>query len=335
MNSFRPNRRQFAVASVAGCLGLPASSAVPPKDDSDKARTTFRFVSKALDCIDDVAFSANRGTLALLHGGADSITVWDARTGQWRNTLALEFRAEYLFAVAADGQTVFGWGGATACTAWDVKTGRSRIVFERPLDAKAGDSTGAVAPDGARLATVHDGGGCPTLIRTRDATTGKPSWEFNNANGEQIIHCLAYSRDGAMLAAGTQDGKVKLLDSVTGKVGKVLCGESESVVAVSWSADGTRLAATHRRRKDQPAHVAVWDVGTRHLLGTIESPKGDATEAALTADGRLAAVVTEPNAISVWDIDARRVGQSEGREPPRPCVECRRPIVTRRARVFR
>lgn len=65
----------------------------------------------------------------------------------------------------------------------------------------------------------------------------------------------------------------------------MLCGELESVVAVYWSADGTRLVATHRRRNDRPAHVAVWDVGARHLLGTIESPKGGATEAALTAEG--------------------------------------------------
>ena len=105
------------------------------------------------------------------------------------------------------------WGGRHgSCVAWDVKTAKIRAVFEK-APGGPGANHGAVSADGRRIATVHDGGGCPTLVRVWDAATGTQLWELNYADGQEIVHEFAFSPDGKRLAAGTQGGAAEVYDA--------------------------------------------------------------------------------------------------------------------------
>jgi WD40 repeat protein len=286
------HRREFGLACGALLAGTALRAA--PMDDAELARKALRLVSADLDCIDDVAFSPDRAVLALAHGSTDSATVWDTATGKWLATLTGgPFRGAKRVALVDGGRTLV-LVAEHSCLAWDVKYGRKRMVF-----GKNDSGAAAASPDGSHLATVHDGGGCHTLVRVRDLRTTKEVWSFNNAGGMQIVHSLAFSPDSKQLALGTQDGKIKLMDAASGKLLKTLRGESRPVLALDWAADGKRLAATWRDR-DRQYHAVVWDVaGAKEVGSALVGPK--AADVTLAAGGALLAVDAGESAVALWD----------------------------------
>jgi WD40 repeat protein len=311
------NRRRFLATGAAACLGVfPVVAAAVPKDDAVKARTTVRFVAAdRLDCIDEVAFTADRSRVALFHSDR-KVTVWETDSGNWLNTLTGQmFEDPELFAFVDDGKSVLAWGGVGFCVAWNVASGKLRIVFEKAGGPGAEKPTretwywhGTATNDGKRIATVHDGGGKPTLIRVWDAAEGKQLWEFNNAKGEQAVLAVAFSPDGKLLAAGTQDARVKLFDTATGKLLTTLADGKQDVTQLNWSADGKRLAALQRgtNRKDK---CFVWDVATEKLAGVV-GPFQEICHIALSPDGKrfaaLQGVVATDTCLMIWDVPGEK-----------------------------
>ncbi|MBA4063376.1 MAG: hypothetical protein C0501_06620 [Isosphaera sp.] len=298
-----PDRRQFALAAAAAALGSRAAAV--PDDHAAKARRSVRLVPPGnLDCADEVAFSADAAVVAVFQSD-DTVTVFETATGKHLNTLAGPgFEDPYLFAAADGGRAVVAWGGRKgACVAWDVKTGKARTLFEKAFggDRPERDARGAVSADGKRVATLHDGGGCPTLVRVWDAGTGKQLWELNYAGGQSDVYGLAFSPDGKRLAAGTQDRAVTVYDADTGKPAAELRGDGRGAVrAVGWSADGKRLLALH----DGPtARAAVWDVATGKPAGEVTGlPKSLPLGPVLSPDGTRVAAVTTDRGLAVWDV---------------------------------
>jgi Tol biopolymer transport system component len=307
MTAFDFDRRRFLLTGAATLLGAGSVLGAPPKDDAGKARKSFRLAPPGgVECIDDVAFSDDRGTMALFQSDR-TITAWETATGKHLGTLAgADFDYPDLFAVVGGGKTVLAWNRAGVCTAWEVKTGKARTVFEMEGggDGTGGHSTGAAAADGKRIATVHDGGGCKTLIRAWDAGTGKELWKFNNDDGQQIVHAVAFSPDGKRLAAGTQDGRVKLFDPATGKVTTTLSGGSKGVTALDWSADGKRLV-TSRRVAMSIVDVVVWDVAAGEVLGKLGRLEEVAAGPVLSPAGKHAAALLGTgranSRLAIWD----------------------------------
>ena len=125
------------------------------------------------------------------------------------------------------------------------------------------------------------------------------------------VQCLAVSKDGRRIAAGTYFGAVFVWDAKTFE--KVFSHKDDHIIlAVDFSPDSTRLVVGHNHHRTRPT---VWDVSTRKKVLTLEqgtrvakySPQGD----------RIATATDK--SVRVWDSNDGRllVGIPVGVSPSR------------------
>jgi hypothetical protein len=124
-----------------------------------------------------------------------------------------------------------------------------RILAEALVPAE-GTEAMAVHPSG-RWAAACTGSGILVWnlgdISQRPRRFGNPSRKY--------VRCLAFSPDGHLLAAGSNDGLVTFWEPATGKRVRSFDWSIGQVTAVGFARDGLRCAAAGKT-----GHVVVWDV---------------------------------------------------------------------------
>ena len=71
------------------------------------------------------------------------------------------------------------------------------------------------------------------------------------------VQCLALSDNGRLLASGAQSGRIRLWDTVTGRLIRVLSGHTNTVYSLAFSPDAQRLVSGSFDRT-----VKVWQTST-------------------------------------------------------------------------
>ncbi|MFN0092528.1 MAG: WD40 repeat domain-containing protein, partial [Acidimicrobiales bacterium] len=267
--------------------------------------------------------AAGGGGANVRDGGDASIVLWDLardrRRGDEVRRLAghpspvegLAFRSEDRLLSAGSEHTVQLWDAAGS---WRELRGHEQSFCgpgstpEREWDQRFCAVWGvAWRPDGARVATagfdrtvrVWDRAGSELLrIEDRHVTPwATPNWD------NDWLRRLAWSPDGALLAAGSDDFAVRVWDAATGAVRHVLRAEGYTN-SLAFSPDGGRLAAG-----GQANAVELWDVATgqRTRLGAHGPVKAGA-ESAVSAvawrpDGAVVASVGYDEALRLWDAN--------------------------------
>jgi WD40 repeat protein len=79
-----------------------------------------------------------------------------------------------------------------------------------------------------------------------------------------LVTCVAYSADGAIVASGGSDQTVKLWHAETGQLIATFAGHSADVAAVAFSPDGRFVASAA-----EDDLVRLWDVHTRQIVFTV------------------------------------------------------------------
>jgi WD40 repeat protein len=115
---------------------------------------------------------------------------------------------------------------------------------------------------------------------------------------------VAYSPDGALVAAGERDGSVRFWDPESGQpVGEPLTGHTGAVFDVAFSPDGTRLASAGGGDDT----VRIWDVKSGKEIG---EPLKGATDTLMSVnfspDGRRLASAGLDKTVRIWDADTGR-----------------------------
>src|SRR5262249_36597020 len=116
--------------------------------------------------------------------------------------------------------------------------------------------------------------------------------------GHQALQSLVFHPDGSKLASGGlwPDSTVRLWDVATGKHLRTLPGHKNSILALQFSPDGTRLVAASM---DQTARL--WDARTGELSAVLRGHTHLVTGARFNPDGSRILTFSGDNTVRVWD----------------------------------
>lgn len=132
-----------------------------------------------------------------------------------------------------------------------------------------------------------------------DLATGAELWQPHQEPGK--VRPGAISRDGSRIIAGHNDGHIRIYDTATGAVVRVLEHQGE-VKSLRFAPDGSgRFISTST---DALAHV--WDLGTGAKLQTFRGHKHTILASAWSPDSRHVATASYDATVRIWDVATGR-----------------------------
>jgi WD40 repeat protein len=147
------------------------------------------------------------------------------------------------------------------------------------------------------------------LVRLPAKRKGAVSWTLETAlpRGRIGGHSLALSPDSRTVAAGGDDGVIRLWDLHSGQLVKALVG-GHAVTEVAWSPDGKRLAAAN----SWGGPIMLWEPDAGRVRETIKLDSG-ASQLAWSPDGKYLAIAlgaygaNQPVTTRLWQPDTEQL----------------------------
>ena len=256
--------------------------------------------------VNTASFSPDSKTLA--SGERDgTVRLWDVPTRTQIGELSGHDRpvGSVSFSPVRDSNMLASGGYDGTVRLWDVKA-RSEIAT---LTGHTDDVISVVfSPNGKRLASIADGYPKDEArlwdiekrqeIATLPEPTGRANWD---------VRGVSFSADSEILAGACSDRVVRLWDADSGAEIDALQGPSMYVTSVSFSPDGSVLAATGGEDADDSWHGAVylWDVATWTKIAVIRGPDTGYAIMSFSPDSNtLAYFMGDSNTVRLWDIAA-------------------------------
>lgn len=253
-----------------------------------------------------VALSADAKRMAV--ADAQAIRVQDPATGKelWRRNASLMPMA---LAFSPSG-TMLAGTDYVGVHLLDARTGKP---VRDLVETRARMSSLDFSADGRVLATGSEGFGYGNTVRVWDTATGKRLCAFKVPHDRTVY--VALSMDGKTLACwGSSLQENHLLDSPGSKVQlwdvannrslrRISC--AGQVLAVAFSADGKKLAASSGGGFRQPLQHDLFDAGTGNRIRTLQCQAPDMTLTGriltFSPDGNLVAGTGYGGAIFFWE----------------------------------
>ncbi|WP_437728676.1 pentapeptide repeat-containing protein [Sorangium sp. So ce861] len=276
-----------------------------------------------------VAFSPDGALLA--SGHADGLALWDMATGSALRMLQGHSGPVMSIAFSPDGETLASGAKDGTVRLWDISTGNPLGVLKGHEHAVM---SVAFSPDGMTLASstwnyeariwevatlneiglLQDQPYAPLVVAaspsvntldagSRDAIVGR-FWQaltgrlLQELGGNAAwLPTVAFSPDGATLASGSRDNKVRLWRVSTAEMLRVLHGHSDSVLSVAFSPDGMTLASGSR-----DGMVRLWQVSTGETLRLLEGHSDRVFSVAFNPDGATLASGSRDGTVRLWQV---------------------------------
>lgn len=116
------------------------------------------------------------------------------------------------------------------------------------------------------------------------------------------IYTLAYSPDGAILAAGTANGGIRLWQLPQGEPWAAIQDPAGTVYSIAFSPDGSHLASAGGDEQ-----VRIWHVATQQLVATLDGPTNLIWSVAISPDGQWLAAGDFDGYVNVWRMATRQL----------------------------
>jgi eukaryotic-like serine/threonine-protein kinase len=134
------------------------------------------------------------------------------------------------------------------------------------------------SPDGSTLGVNNRG-----ELKLYDPRTGRLRTAIGIATAP-VIDCGRFSPDGRVLALGTIDGIVRLVDMTNRRLATTLVGHGDAVVSLDFTPDGRTLATG-----SWDATVRLWDVASKREVAVLEGHRGRVHAVSFSPDGTVLA----------------------------------------------
>lgn len=238
------------------------------------------------------AFTADGQTVA--GGMADgAVALWDAATGERKQTLRRGNDAITALAFSADGKLLASNGADFNVFLWDVAAGQVKQTFKH-----GGRVNGvALSADGRLVVSACEDG----LVRLWDAQSGQTARASLQQNSP--VKSVAITPDGQTIASGSDDGVIMLWDAATGSKKQTLRRHSGAVTALAFSPDGKLLASG-----GTDFNINVWTAATLQVKQTLRH-RAAVNAVAFSADSKyLASGTNDTGTVILWNVES---GKSE------------------------
>jgi WD40 repeat protein len=214
----------------------------------------------------------------------------DARSG--RVTGRFAGHRDFLFTplTSAGGRIVVSGGFDGTVRVWDV---RSLRRLGPPIPFWLPNSTYAISPDGSRLAVTVVAGAVDVLeVRSRRLLARL------RVDDSDVV-ASSFSRDGRLLLAGSQDGRVRAFSGLDWKpTGPAFLAHAGFVTSIDLSPDGRTVVTAGRE-----GQVRLWDLDTRRPIGApLPGPQQVNVVARFAPDGDHVFAVFANGRGYRWDV---------------------------------
>lgn len=133
-----------------------------------------------------------------------------------------------------------------------------------------------------------------------DARSGEERRRFSGGRG--AVHCIAFSPDGATLAAATRTGVVVLRDLASGEIRHVLEGHTAPVYSLAFDPTGARIASGSDDRT-----IRVWDTLRGESMLRLTGHDDYIFSLAWSPDGAMLVSGSGDGTVRIWDTRPLRV----------------------------